>query len=92
MTPQFSENNIYGSQNAVFADARSLGNTVSMNNVLHNVIDLKFEFHRIALFFANSNKFLDSAGNNAFISMVPSFYNTTHISVYDRIYFIVYVN
>jgi len=40
MTPQFSENNIYGSQSAVFADARSLGNTVSMNNVLHNVIDL----------------------------------------------------
>jgi parallel beta-helix repeat protein len=35
-----SQNNIDGSQNGVFADAQSSGNTISMNNVLHNVIDL----------------------------------------------------
>jgi Periplasmic copper-binding protein (NosD) len=34
------QNNIDGSQNGIFADAQSSGNTVSMNNVLHNVIDL----------------------------------------------------
>jgi parallel beta-helix repeat protein len=35
-----SQNNIDGSQNGVLLDAQSLGNTVSMNNILHNVIDL----------------------------------------------------
>jgi len=34
------QNNIDGSQNGIFADAQSSGNTISMNNVLHNVIDL----------------------------------------------------
>jgi parallel beta-helix repeat protein len=35
-----SKSNIDGSQNGVYADAQSSGNTVSLNNVLHNVIDL----------------------------------------------------
>jgi parallel beta-helix repeat protein len=35
-----SQNNVDGSQNGVLLDAQSAGNTVSMNNVLHNVIDL----------------------------------------------------
>jgi hypothetical protein len=35
-----SQNNIDGSQNGVLLDAQSSGNTISMNNVLHNVIDM----------------------------------------------------
>jgi hypothetical protein len=35
-----SQNNIDGSQNGVLLDAQSSGNTVSLNNVLHNVFDL----------------------------------------------------
>jgi len=33
-------NNIQGGQNGLFLDAQSSENTISMNNVLHNVIDL----------------------------------------------------
>jgi nitrous oxidase accessory protein NosD len=33
-------NNIEGGQNGLFLDAQSSENTINMNNVLHNVIDL----------------------------------------------------
>lgn len=36
-----SQNNIDGSQHDVFVDAQSVGNPVTDNNVLNNVIDIK---------------------------------------------------
>lgn len=49
------QNNIDGSQNGVFADAESSGNTVALNNILHNVIDIN-----------NANGLSTSANNNHF--------------------------
>jgi hypothetical protein len=60
-------NNLEGGQNGLFLDSQSSENTINMNNILHNVIDLNNTNGLVANIHVNS-----FAGNNCLVTQVDS--------------------